>query len=574
MTGYPSVDKPWLKYYREEPIRIIKDNQTIYAMVFETNAENMDAPALEYFGREWTFAQMKTEVDKLALKFYSSGLRMGDRVLIGLPNCPEAVFSLLALNRIGCVSKWFDIRAGEKDIEQYANESRCKWLIAFEILIHKIEKIIDGTGLERVLIVSPADALGTGKRIVNAVSEIFKRNAVKLPADKRYVKFSKMLGTEEICDCNIPIAEADPHRPSIIIQSSGTTGKPKSIIHSDASAVKYTLEMAYFDLPIKFGTTVLNLLPPWIAFCIGGMIIAPLTVGAKVMLCPTLEGNEIVRYIGKFNVIAAPPLHYRYLHEHFFELSKRKIKAIHNTAECFISGGDKITVAENKAFEERFKTPVVNGYGNNEGWGCLTVNPCHHNRYGSVGIPKHGETVIAYDNENQQELKYGEVGEICFLCNTMFLEYENDAASSKKVKKLHSDGSLWLHTGDLGYIDQDGYVFLQGRIRRVIIRSAFKISAYTIEDKISEYPAVKECVAVEVKDETEGHVPMAFITVKDGVTNSEDEIIEAIKEKCFKELKEYEVPKYFEIVKSLPYTQNNKYDFQKLEKMGNSLIEK
>ena len=192
-------------------------------------------------------------------------------------------------------------------------------------------------------------------------------------------------------------------------------------------------------------------------------------------------------------------------------ISEKQKRAFFDSAKVFVTGGDKISVEENESFEKTFNVALLNGYGNNEGWGCLTVNTIKCNKYGSVGIAKYGETVIAYDNETEKELPYGEEGEICVLANTMFLYYEGNKDDTDSVKRVHSDGKTWLHTGDLGYVDEDGFVFLKGRLRRVIVRLGFKISAYTIEDKISEHPAVKECVAVEVKDKDEEHVPMAFV---------------------------------------------------------------
>lgn len=192
-------------------------------------------------------------------------------------------------------------------------------------------------------------------------------------------------------------------------------------------------------------------------------------------------------------------------------------------------------------------------------------------KLGIVGLPKPDETIIAYDNDSEKELPYGSSGEICALANTMFLYYESNKHDTTSVKRLHPDGKIWLHTGDLGIVDEDGYIFLQGRIRRVITRLGFKISAYTIEDKICEHPLVKECVAVEVEDKEEEHVPMAFVILRDNSVDVSN-AINSIFDKCKKELKEHEVPKYIRIVSELPYTQNGKYDFRMLESAGNKYV--
>ena len=567
LTGYPSIDKPQSKFYREKPVREISTEQTIYDLIFKTNDKNMSAPAIEYLGVQWSFEKLKAKVDQAASAFYSSGLRCGDVVLFGVSNCLEAVVSLLALNKIGVVSKWFDVRAGEKDIEEYANESNCKYLIAFDMLIERIQAIISGTKLQRVLIVTPADSLSAVKRFGYKIKE-----KVSLPSDKRFA-FYKDFINEFANSSAVPCVEFDKSRPSVMIQSSGTTGKPKVIVHSDYSATSCARSLSYSDLPLGEGKVLLDLLPPWIAYTIGEAIIYPLSLGSKVILCPTFDPDAIMPYLGKFTFSLAAPFHYRYLFEQFDKLNEHTKQAFFGSVDVLVSGGDKISVEENERFEKKFNTVLVNGYGNNEGWGCLTVNPVQHNRYGSVGIAKYGETVIAYDNDCEKEMPFGKEGEICALANTMFLYYEGNENGTNSVKKVHPDGTIWLHTGDLGVVDEDGFVFLKGRLRRVIIRLGFKISAYTIEDKITQHPDVKECVAVEVKDKEEEHVPMAFIVLKDGVTEPHQFVINSILAKCKSELKAHEIPKHIMIVDSLPYTQNGKYDFRALEKQGNAYVD-
>lgn len=566
LTGFPSVDKPHYRFYRAEPIREIVVEQTIYELVFKSNEQNMSASALEYMGVTWTFEKLKAETDNVACAFANSGLKMGDIVLIGVSNCPEAVVVLLALNKLGVVSKWFDVRAGEKDIQDYANDSKCRYLVAFDLLLPRIQLVLDNTCIEKVFVIFPSDSLPKSKQ---TAYELFKANHI--PQSEKYTRFKEFVkryndGSEIEC---VPF---DKNRPSVIVQSSGTTGKPKSIVHSDLSATMYTRKFAYSDMPIELGKRLLVILPPWIAYTLGGTIIAPLSVGTTVILSPIFEPDAIMDYIGKFTVVCAAPYSFRYLRDNYDKLTnaqQAKVKEI----ECLVSGGDKIPVKENAELEEKLGTILINGYGNNECWGALCANPMRHNKYGTVGIPKYGDTVIAYDNDTQKEMSYGESGEICVLTETMFLYYEGNQEETNAVKKVHPDGKTWLHTGDLGFIDKDGFITLNGRARRVIVRRAFKISAYTIEDKICELPYVKECVAVEVNDKDEEHAPMAYVVL--GETDlSEAEIINGIIDKCKRELKEYEVPKHLRIVEKLPYTPNGKYDFRALEAKGNEYVGK
>lgn len=564
LTGYPSIDRPQERFYRTKPVREIKTEQTIYELVFNPNKNNMTAPAIAYMGITWSFEKLKEKADQAADAFVKAGLKMGDTVLLGVSNCPEAVATLLALNKIGVVSRWFDVRASEKDIEDYANSSNCRCMIAFDMLLPKIEMVVNNTKLEKVLIIYPTDSLSF------IIQTAYSLKANKLPKGSRFIRYKDFLKTGN-SKSNITCVPFDRNRPSLMIQSSGTTGKPKIIVHSDYSATSCARNLSYSDLPVGQGKCLLDALPPWIAYGLANTIVSPLALGTKVVLCPTFDPNVVMDNIGKFSIAFAAPFHYRYVRDNYSKLTEKQIKGL-DKIECLITGGDKISAEENKQLEELFGAVITNGYGNNEGLGCLAANPSKYNKYGTVGIPQYGETIIAYDTEEEKELPYGQSGEICVLADTMFLYYEGDPDNTNAVKQIHSDGKVWLHTGDLGFVDEDGFVTLNGRARRVIVRQGFKISAYTIEDKITEHPAVKECVAVEVKDPVEEHVPMAYIVLKDENSDAES-ARQSIYEKCVAELKAYEVPKYFMIVNSLPYTQNNKYDFRLLEKQGNEFVE-
>ena len=565
-TGYTSIDKPWEMHYRKHPVREINTDQTIYELVFHSNKDNLSLPAIQYMHLTWSFNQLKEKVDCIAGALYNSGIGLGDVVLIGAFNCPETVCLLLALNKIGAVSKWFDIRAGEKDIEDYINESKCVAVVAFDVLLPRLYNIIGKISVKKIMAINATSIFAT------ETHPYIKTEHIDMPPDDTFVLFWEYINKTSV-EKDIPHISFDKNRPSIMVQSSGTTGKPKVIVHSDFSVTSAAKKLAWSDLPIEKGKKVFAPLPPWIAYDLEMAITYPLSVGAACILGPNFEPDALIPYLGRFTIAFAAPFHYRYLYEHFDELSDKQQKAFVETTECLNTGGDKMTIEEYEEFEKKFQVPVVNGYGNNEGWACLTVNPVRKNCHGSVGIPKYSEIVISYDNEREKELSYGEIGEICFLTDTALLYYENNPLDTQTILKVHRDGKKWLHTGDLGYISEDGFVFLQGRIRRVIIRAGFKISAYTIEDKICELPDVRECVVVEVPDKEEEHVPMAYIVLK-RKNLPQEEAKNKIYDKCKKELKANEIPKYFQFVNELPYTENGKYDFRFLEQQGAMYVTK
>ena len=575
--GYASLDKPWLKSHNELPSRDLSDCNTIYDMIFKKNEMNGDAIGFLDGACNWTFKKLKKTTDKCISALIDAGVKEGDNILFGVTNTPEMIATLIATVSIGAAAKFFDIRANSADIAKYANSSNCKYMVCLDkIVLPKLLESINSTNIENVFVLRGGNSLSTLEKIKYGLKnkgQILSKNRDKkeyLPSDKRFIELSKFIRNGN--EANAMRAVCDYDRPAIKVQSSGTTGKAKTIVHSEKSAVEFAKSISYADLPLAPGKTTLVALPPWIAYGLGDAILMSLALGSKVMLCADFEPNAVFRNIGNFSLAYAAPFHYRYLREHYDELSDEKKLFLSKFVDCMITGGDKYSALENKSDEALFGTFVLNGYGNNEDWGALSFNPQHANRYGSVGIPKYGETVLIYDNETGEELPYGAIGEVCTNSKTSFLEYEDNPIATSNVFRVHNDGIKYLHTGDRGYIDSDGYIHLAGRNERVIVRLGFKLSAYTIEDAITSLPYVSECIAVEVPDKDEEHVPMAFVVPSKECHLSENEIISQLLEDCKNIMKENEIPKYIKVESKLKYTDNSKYDFRFYEKVGEDFV--
>lgn len=575
-VGYSSIDKPQLIHYKDEPTKDLSGIDTVYDMIFKGNDSKAEALGFLDGRCTWTYGKLKDTTDKCIDSLTKEGLKEGDTVLLGVTNTPELIAAIIAIVSLGATVKLFDIRANEKDIAKYANSNNCKFMISLDqIVLPKIDSVIEETQLEKVFVLRPGNSLSVPEKLkylFDNKKDLFKIISdmrSKLPEDGKHFELTKIIKNGKINNAQRVLY--DESRPSFKVQSSGTTGKAKTIVHSEKSAVEFAKAIAHTDLPIGKGKSVLVALPPWIAYGLGDAILMSLALGSKVMLCADFEPDAVFRNIGNFTLSYAAPFHYRYIREHYNELPDAKKQQLRKV-DCMITGGDKYSALENKQDEELFGTVIINGYGNNEDWGALSFSPVHANRHGSVGIPKYGETTIIYDNENETELPYGEVGEVCTLSNTRFMEYEGNEEATNKTLKMHSDGKLWLHTGDQGYIDKDGYIYLCGRKERVIVRLGFKLSAYTIEDAITALPYVSECITVEVPDADEEHVPMSFVVLKGDMGLEKSQVEELIKNECQGKLKDNEVPKYVCVVDSLKYTDNNKYDFRYYEKLGDEFV--
>lgn len=565
MSDFISEKMPQKKYYRDIPLRNIDSNQSMYSLIKNINDENLDLNAIGYMNHNYTYEEVLKEVDKTAIAFKQLGIKENDVVLIATVTTPEVAKILLALNKIGAVSKWIDLRVKKDDLEYYINEHESKYIICFDMLIPVVKDAINNTDVLKAIIVKPTDSLSKIEKAGYILKSKLDGTYNNLPKDNRFIYFNDLLKKVDKSIIVNPVS-FDKERPSLLIQSSGTTGKAKSIVHTDYNVNETMHKLSYFDMPFYKGNRLLVTVPPWVGYGLINSYYLSLVMGMKAVLCPKVDRDTVFNEIGKFDLAFAAPLHYRYLVEMI-----DKCKDL-SEIEALITGGDKITKEElinikNILMTKGFKGEIINGYGNNEGLGAETANPISYNKLGSVGIPLPGNVVAAFDSNNN-ELKINEQGELCVKTSTMFKEYAFNEEETSKIKQLHSDGEYWIHTGDLGRVDEEGFVFIEGRLRRVIIRKAFKIFPGTIEEKIKNHYAVKDCVTIGVEDKEDLNVPMSFIVLKDEYIGREEEILSEIKLKCEQELKDYETPVYYEIINEIPYTQNNKQDFRKLEDIG------
>lgn len=560
---------PQYRFYRDIPIREVDSRQTMYQAINSLNVDNMDYNSVGYMGHNYTYEEILRDVDKTAMALKKIGIKENDVVLIAMVSTPEVAKILLALNKIGAISKWIDLRVKASDLEYYINEHNSKHIIAFDMLIPVINETINNTDVEKAIIVTPTDSLSVAEKLGYILKSKIYSSYNSLPNDKRYIYFKDLVNK---CGKNVDVTVSsfDKEKPSLIIQSSGTTGMAKSIIHTDYSINESVHKLCYSDLPFYKGNRILVTVPPWIGYGLINSYYLSLAMGMQAVLCPKVDRDTVFKSLGKFDLAFAAPLHYRYLAEMIDKCDDL------STIQALITGGDKITADELRELRDilmkkGFVGEILNGYGNNEGLGAETVNPISYNKLGSVGIPLYGNIVASFDSNNQ-ELGINELGELCVKTTTMFKEYAFRPEETSKIKQLHSDGEYWIHTGDLGRVDEDGFVHIEGRLRRVIIRRAFKIFSGTIEKVIVSHSAVKECVTVGVSDDIELSVPMSFIALNDDKEYDEDTVINEVKALCEKELKDYEIPVYFSIIDSIPYTQNNKQDFRYLEEMGNAQV--
>lgn len=582
------------KYHRKKPIKEFDLNQTMYSLVTSESKDDLVLKATGFMGNDMSYNDLIISADKLAQAFHNIGIKDGENVAILTISMPIVQQSLLSLSKIGATMSWIDLRSKPKDVIRYINSSNCKTIIVFEDMLPLIESIIDETDVKKVVVSSPKDYLSPIVKVLATLKDKKDGKKIVLPDDSRFVRFNDFIKNVDTNNLITPVS-FEKDRPSLIVQSSGSTGKPKQIVHTEYNFNSAVQKMAYTDLPFYKGNTMHISVPPFIIYGLGNSIYASMAFTMKAEMSPFVDENTVYNDLGKFDISLAAPLHYRYMYKQLIELNKsitelendnslearkelkQKMKELKRVltgidrAKVFVSGGDKIGADELIEMQQTFNKVIVNGYGNNECLGATIVSPMYANKPGSIGVPMEGIEVKVVNPETEEILPQGEIGELYISSDNLFVEYLNNPAETNKIKVIDELAKQWVKSGDLCYIDQDGYIIPRGRNRRLIRKEAFKISPDTIEDVISSIPFVQDCVVVGVDGEKSLSVPMAFIVLKDE-TLSFDDVKDLIKEKCVEDLPDYEIPTYFEQIEKIPYTPNDKQDFRALEELGNAIV--
>ena len=583
----------WDKYHRQNPIKEINLYETMYNLVKEESKKDLDLNAMGFFGNNITYKELFKKSDMLAKSFYANGVREGDTVAILTISMPIVEECLLSLSKIGATMAWIDLRIKGKDLVKYINNSNCKTVVVFEDVLPLVEDIIDETDVNKIISVSPKDYLSPLVKLMATLKEKSENKKILFPNDKRFVKYKEFLreGTK-INNLDAVIFEKD--RPSLIIQSSGSTGKAKQILHTEYNFNSVVQKLLYTDLPLYKGHTMHISVPPFIIYGLANSIYTTMVCTMKAEMNPLVDESTVYNDLGKFDISFAAPIHYKYIYDKLEKLetdidlllkdssysSKKELKEKYKElkkvmngikrANVFVSGGDKFASEDLIKMQQKFDKTIVNGYGNNEVMGASIVSPVYANRPGSIGIPMKNVNVKVVNPETQEILQPREIGELYISTDGMFVEYLNNIEETNKIKIKDESGKEWVKTGDLCYIDEDGYIYPKGRSRRLIKKEAFKISPDTIEDVITSLSFVKDCVVVGVYDEKSTSVPMAYIVLNEGIIF--EDVSEKIKQKCIEDLPDYEVPTYFEYIETIPYTPNNKQDFKLLENLGNEKV--
>lgn len=556
------IPAPWSKYYKEDDLNIKIPNISMYEQVKRSAAKYPSYTAYEYFRKKTNYKTFLQKIDASAAAFKVMGIKKGDIVTLCMPNVPEVLIALYGLNKLGAIANMLHPLSAEEEIKENLLSTESEYLVMIDMFYQKIEKNIDETKVKKVIFVSASDSMG-----------IFMKIGYQLTQGRKYLKYPKkeqFLSWKQFMKLSKNLREKIDTRfgkdtPAVIIHSGGTSGTPKNVVIQNRAFLLAARQEQISLKQLKPGDCCLAIMPNFHGFGLSVLMHTPLALGCYTILVPQFDSKKFDILFKKTKptcVLGVPTL---------FEALSENHNVKHldlSFLKYAISGGDLLNSNLENKINEYFKTHnskarITQGYGLSEALAAVCLAADDVNKSGSVGIPLAGNHVKIIDPATRETLAYNEVGEIVIHTKALMMGYLNNEIETNEALQVHKDGHVWLHTGDLGYMDEDGFVFYKGRQKRMIISSGYNVFPSHIEEVIEAHPAVLQCTVVGIPHPYKQEVPKAFIVLKEGFHGLF--IKSEIKEYCKKNLAKYMVPAEFVYRKKLPKTKLGKVDFVKLQ---------
>jgi long-chain-fatty-acid--coA ligase len=557
---YPSDIKPWKKYYENFEENFVVPQESAF-MLLEKSANKMpNNIAINYMNFKLTFKKYIDKIINEASSLKKLGVKKGEIVPVFLPNIPEARTTIYALNIVGAIAYPINPLLPPKEFEKILIENNVKNLFMFNMFYQKYMLAIQNSSVENVIMTYGTDMIPKYilkfKNILDNLKK-GKRNTLIPDSVISWDEFIISKSKENIK----PIYEKN--QTSVIIGTSGTTGTPKGVCLTNENLNSMALEHLNGSLNFKPGDKMLDILIPSIGYGLSVMHYEGVC-GLETILIPTLQ-SDIYPLLKKYKPdhFAGGPIHYENL------VSYHENDPI-IYGKNFVSGGASLPktiekklnkIKEDDTFEEN-NVFVRQGLGCTENGGASTyAKKGAYKPYG-VGIPLLYETVGIFKPGTDVELGFNTDGEICINGPTVMKEYLNNEEETNKVLKKHNDGKIWLHTADIGYMDEDGQIFIKDRIKNIFARRGFNVHPNTVADFISSLPIVEKAFVMGINHPDEQMVPVAFIKLKEEMPLKEAENI--INENCYQFLEETSIPYEIVFVSDLPLNLGGKVDTKKL----------
>lgn len=560
---YASQAKPWLKYYDQKFIDQTLPALSAFEYVCQRSKNHLNDTALEYYGRKFTYADLIVNVKKTAAALRGAGVKKGDIITVVSIMTPEIIALFYAADMMGATLNLVDPRYSVEGIREYIEEVDSHLLICLNVVYERCRQAAKRTNVEKVIVLSPADSLpplmAVGYKLTTPDKNKYASNVIRW---KQFIK-----GGEGQSTAAEPY---DPDHACVVVHTGGTTGSPKGVMLTDDCFNGIALQFQAYPKLFHRGQKLMNIMPPFIAYGFACGIHLPLVLGFTVIIIPNLDPAKLGSLVLKHKPehMFGVPTHYQQLAADP-KLRDKDLSFIINYA----AGGDSLSRGAEQTVNDFLaahgaRYPIAKGYGMTEVSSAATVAAGLDNKPGSVGIPMVNTVVAAFEPGTDQELPIGQRGELCISGPCLMKGYYNKPEETAILLRRHPDGRVWAHTGDMGYLDEDGFVYLDSRIKRMIIRhDGFKVFPSMIENVVSRHPAVHQCSVVGCadKDHTQGRLPFVYIVLKSDTTAKKKQVIRELERMCAEELPEYVQPVAYKFISSMPMTPVGKVDYRQLE---------
>ena len=557
---------PWMKYYKDMPETLDYPKGSMYEAIRDyvkaNNRQNVHA--YEFQGKATNFSKFFEKLDKVAKAYKAIGIEKGDRVTVCMPNTPQGVDTFYALNRIGAVPAMIHPLSAVGEITFYVKNSHSKVILVLDMFYEKVLEALKDVDFEvKVIVARIKDELPFPLNILYPLT--VKNKPAPLPENNKNI-----IAWSDFIDGGKAIKKLPDEFPSkddtaVILFSGGTTGTSKGIELTNFNMNALGTQVAACAGFSLEHLRMFSVMPLFHGFGLGVGIHTALINGATCILIPQFTIDTYARDVKKYKptvIVGVPTLFEGLLRANGFDFDLSFLDGV-------FCGGDSLSIELKKKVdtflkEHNSKVQIREGFGTTE---CVTAScltPYDFYREGSIGIPFIDVYYQICDPNTDKELPYGEEGEICITGPTVMKGYLDNKAETASTLRVHDDGNVWLHTGDLGTMDEDGFVYYKQRMKRLIIVSGINVYPSQVENTIDSHPDVLLSCAIGVPDPYKMHTVKAFVVLRQGVEPSE-KIKNEILERCKKNISRYGVPKEIEFRTELPKTLVGKVAYRKLE---------
>ena len=559
-----SASAPWTAYYGNTPAHIDYPDVSLYEMIRRAAQKWPNNTAYVFQGKKTSYSDFLQRIDTAAQGLYALGIRKGDRVTICMPNCPQAVNCFYGLNRIGAVANMIHPLSAASEIAFYLNFSQSKAILTLDQFYDKVASVLPQVEHScTVLVAKIADELPFPLNLLYPMTQAGRH---KLPKTG-YVLWKNILSAQ----IDLPEHQVKADDCAAILYSGGTTGTSKGILLSNRNLNAMGLQtVAASGFGTLSGMKMLAIMPMFHGFGLGVGVHTPLIDGATCILVPQFSVKIYADVLRKEkpNLIPGVPTLFEALlrAEGLEDLDLSFLKGI-------FSGGDCLSVELKKKVDTFLRQhncseQIREGYGATECVAASCLTPRKYARTGSIGVPYPDTYYKIVQVGTTQEVIPLTVGEICVSGPTVMLGYMDNAEETKDALQVHADGKTWLHTGDLGYMDEDGFVYFKQRLKRMIVSSGYNIYPSQLENIIDSHEKVLLSCVIGLKDAYRGQRVKAYVVPAPGVEPTE-ELKEEILRHCAQHIAKYAMPRELEFRTELPKTMVGKVAYRVLEEEAN-----